>query len=51
MAEHKIPAMMIGEVVSDQFRITFNDELLIQNQIQSLKACWRNGFRDYFTKT
>ncbi len=51
MAEHKIPAMMIGEVVSDQFRITFNDELLIQDQIQSLKACWRNGFRDYFTKT
>ena len=51
MAEHKIPAMMIGEVVSDQFRITFNDELLIQDQIQSLKACWRDGFRDYFTKT
>ncbi len=51
MAEHKIPAMMIGEVVSDQFRITFNDELLIEDQIQSLKACWRNGFRDYFTKT
>ncbi|MGA0888289.1 MAG: AIR synthase-related protein, partial [bacterium] len=51
MAEHKIPAMMIGEVVSDQLRITFNDELLIEDQIQSLKACWRNGFRDYFTKT
>ncbi|MGA1558559.1 MAG: AIR synthase-related protein, partial [bacterium] len=50
MAEHKIPAMMIGEVVSDQLRITFNDELLIEDQIQSLKACWRNGFRDYFTK-
>ncbi|RZO45900.1 MAG: phosphoribosylformylglycinamidine synthase subunit PurL [Proteobacteria bacterium] len=51
MAKHKIPAMMMGKVVSDQFRISFNDELLIQDQIQSLKACWRNGFRNYFTKT
>jgi hypothetical protein len=42
---------MIGEVISDQFRITFNDEILIEDQIQSLKACWRNGFREYFTKT
>jgi hypothetical protein len=51
MAERKIPSMLIGEVVSDQFCISFNDELLIQDQIQSLKACWRDGFQDYFTKT
>ena len=51
MSERKIPSLMIGEVVSDQFRISFNDQLLIEDQIQSLKACWRNGFRDYFTKT
>ena len=51
MAERKIPSLLIGEVVSDQFSISFNDELLIQDQIQSLKACWRNGFRDYFTRT
>ena len=51
MAERKIPSLLLGKVVSDQLSISFNDELLIQDQIQSLKACWRNGFRDYFTKT
>jgi hypothetical protein len=51
MADQRVSAMMIGEVVSNQFSISFKDESLIEDQIQSLKACWRNGFRDYFTKT
>ena len=51
MADQRVSAMMIGEVVSNQFSISFKDESLIEDQIQSLKACWRNGLRDYFTKT
>ena len=51
MADHKVSAMMIGEVVSNQFSISLNNEFLIEDQIQSLKACWHNGLRDYFTTT
>ena len=51
MAVQRVSAIMIGKVVSNQFSISFKDESLIEDQIQSLKACWRNGFRDYFTRT